>query len=252
MGSQIDMTGKVVIVTGGSRGVGRGITTCYLRAGAEVVICGRNEPEGSVSVDGREAHFVRANVRKPEELENLFERALEIGGRLDVLVNNAGGTPPGDALTASPGFHSAIVDLNLVAPLNASAAAFRIMEKQPEGGTILFISSVVAFDPGPSTPAYCAAKAGLNALSLSLAKRFAPRVRVNTVTAGLIVTEQSELFYGEDEGSAMAQAIPMQRMGTPEDIGHACLLLSDPALASWITGANLECHGGLQVPIISA
>jgi NAD(P)-dependent dehydrogenase (short-subunit alcohol dehydrogenase family) len=251
MASQIDMQGKVVIVTGGSRGVGRGITTCYLNAGAEVVTCGRNEPDEPVSAGDRAAHFVKANVRDPEGLSAIFDKALEIGGRLDVLVNNAGGTPPGDSATASPRFQSAIVDLNLVAPLNAAAAAFQIMERQPEGGSIIFISSVVANDPGPSTPAYCAAKAGIDALSISLAKRFAPRVRVNTVTPGLIATEQSELFYGEDEGASIVREIPMQRMGRPEDIGKACLLLSDPELAGWITGSNLGCHGGLQRPILT-
>jgi len=246
--SVIDMTGRVVIVTGGARGVGRGIVRRFHEAGAEVVICGRNEPAEPVSDAGRTARFIAADVRDPEQIRSVVDETLKAHDRLDVLINNAGGTAPSDTKTASPRFHSAIVDLNLVAPLNFSVAAYHAMEKQEGGGSILFISSVAADVPDPISPAYAAAKAGIANLCSSLAMDFAPKVRVNAITVGLILTENSEAFYGPG-GSRVVNDIPLGRLGTPEDIGDACLLLSEPRYAGWITGANLACHGGLMVPI---
>ncbi len=248
MASVIDMTGRVVIVTGGGRGVGRGIVRRFHEAGADVVICGRNEPAEPVSDAGKTALFITADVRDPEQVKAVVETTVKARGRLDVLVNNAGGTGPSDTKTASPRYHSAIIDLNLVAPLNFSVAAYHAMADQEEGGSILFISSVAADVPDPVSPAYAAAKAGIANLCSALAMDFAPKVRVNAITGGLILTEKSEEFYGRD-GPLVVKHIPLGRLGTPEDIGDACLLLSEPRYASWITGANLACHGGLMVPI---
>ncbi|MCH2171738.1 SDR family oxidoreductase [Myxococcota bacterium] len=242
------MTGRVAIVTGGGRGVGRGITRCFLEAGADVVICGRKPLPEPVEDGGRQAHFVQADIRKPEGVESVVNAATETFGRLDVLVNNAGGTAYADTLTVSPGFHRSTVDLNLVAPLNCSVAAYHAMKGNPEGGSIVFISSVAATIPDPVTPAYAAAKAGLSNLCRSLAMEFAPKVRVNTVIAGLILTKDSETYYGEG-GKDVRDKIPMGRMGSPEDVGNACLLLSEPRYAGWITGAALECHGGFPYPL---
>ena len=248
MASVIDMTGRVVIVTGGARGVGRGIVRRFHEAGGDVVICGRKEPAEPVADAGKTALFVQADVRDPEQIRVVVEQTVKAHGRLDVLVNNAGGTAPSDTKTVSPRFHSSIIDLNLVAPLNFSVAAFRVMADQDDGGSILFISSVAADVPDPVSPAYAAAKAGIANLCSALAMDFAPKVRVNAVTAGLILTENSEAFYGPG-GAHVVNHIPLGRLGTPEDVGDACLLLSEPRYAGWITGANLACHGGLMVPI---
>lgn len=248
MASVIDMTGRVVIVTGGARGVGRGIVRRFHEAGAQVVICGRNEPAEPVSDAGKTAHFITADVRDPEQIRKVVDETVKVHDRLDVLINNAGGTAPSDTKTTSPRFHSAIIDLNLVAPLNFSVAAYHAMEKQEGVGSIVFISSVAANVPDPISTAYAAAKAGIANLCSSLAMDFAPKVRVNAITAGLILTENSEAFYGPG-GSRVVDHIPLGRLGTPEDIGDACLLLSEPRYAGWITGANLACHGGLMVPI---
>jgi NAD(P)-dependent dehydrogenase (short-subunit alcohol dehydrogenase family) len=242
------MAGRVVIVTGGSRGVGRGIVRRFHEAGADVVICGRNEPSEPVADAGKTALFVQANVRDPDQIKAVVEATVKAHGRLDVLVNNAGGTSPSDTKTASPRYQSAVIDLNLVAPLNFSVAAYHVMADQEEGGSILFMSSVAADVPDPVSPAYAAAKAGIANLCSALAMDFAPKVRVNTITGGLILTPDSEAFYGPG-GSLVVNRIPLRRLGTPEDIGDACLLLSEPRYASWITGANLACHGGLMVPI---
>ena len=248
MRDPIDMTGKVAIVTGGGRGVGRGITTRLLEAGAEVVICGRNEPESLPSAEGRAAVFIAADVREPEQIDRVIALATGRFGRLDLLVNNAGGAPPADAATASPRFSEAILRLNLIAPLVFAQKANAWMQTQEDGGCILNISSVSAVRPSPGTAAYGAAKAGLLSLTTSLAVEWAPKVRVNAIVAGLIRTEQASLHYGNEAGiAAVAATIPLGRMGEPADVGDACLFLAS-RLASYVSGAALLVHGGGERP----
>ena len=239
---------KAVIVTGGTRGIGRGIVTAFHEAGYNVLVCARSEPEYPIVDGDRTASFMAADVRDPEHVDAVVSRATEEFGRLDVLINNAGGTPVADVTTASPRFHRSIVDLNMLAPLTFSVAANRVMQEQPEGGSIVFISSVAALFPEAEAVSYAAAKAGLDALSTGLAKALAPKVRVNTVTVGLVATPDSAQFYTEDADKNVASRIPMQRMGTPQDVANACLLLCDSERAAFITGANLACHGGRQTP----
>ncbi|MBT8766000.1 SDR family oxidoreductase [Metapseudomonas boanensis] len=248
MGSVLDFTGKVVLVTGGGKGVGRGISLRFLQQGAEVVICGRLAPESLPEHGGRSAYFVPCDVRDVDQLQALVEGIKARFGRLDVLVNNAGGAPHADAATASPRFSESIVRLNLLAPLNLCQLANRVMQEQPEGGAIINICSVSAIRPSPGTAAYGAAKAGLLNLTRSLAVEWAPRVRVNAVTAGLILTEQAELHYGDAEGVArVAASIPLERMANPGDIGDACLYLASP-MASYVSGVDICVHGGGEKP----
>ncbi len=252
MAVDFDMSGRVVIVTGGGKGVGRGITRRFLEAGAEVVICGRGEPEEPIEADGRSAHFQAADVRDVEQIGTVVDYAKQEFGRLDVLVNNAGGAPEADAATVSPRFSEAIIRLNLVGPLNFAQAANAVMQEQPDGGTIINISSVSALRPSPGTAAYGAAKAGLLSLTTTLAVEWAPRVRVNAVSAGMIRTEQSHLHYGDEEGiKAVGATVPLGRIGEPEDVGNACLYLASP-LASYISGTNLLLHGGGEKPAFLA
>ncbi len=126
--------------------------------------------------------------------------ALQHFGRLDVLVNNAGGAPYAEAATASPRFSEAIIRLNLIAPLNFSQVANRVMQQQAEGGSIINIASVSTIRPSPGTAAYGAAKAGLVNLGTSLAVEWAPKVRVNALVVGLTETEQAHLHYGDQAG----------------------------------------------------
>ncbi len=243
-----DLSGRVVIVTGGARGIGRGIAESFLAAGAEVTICGRSEPESLPTVDGRVAAFVAADVRDPEAIEHVVADTVSRSGRLDVLINNAGGSPPADSATASPRFSRSIIDLNLIAPLVFSQAANAVMQGQESGGCIVNIASVSGIRPSPGSAAYGAAKAGLLNLTTTFAVDFAPRVRVNAVTAGLIVTEQAHLFYGDDEGiAAVGRTVPLGRMGTPADVAGVCLFLASP-LAAYVSGANILVHGGGERP----
>ena len=248
MGDPLDMSGQVVIVTGGCRGIGRGIATRFLDAGADVVVCCRHEPEEPLGGGGREAMFVEADVREVDQIDRVVSATREQFGRLDVLVNNAGGAPEAPAATASPRFSASIISLNLVAPLNFSQRANAVMQEQDEGGVIVNIASVSGMRPSPGAAAYGAAKAGLLNLSQTLAVEWAPKVRVNCVTAGLIRTEQSHLWYGDEAGvAAVGATVPLGRMGEPDDVAGVCLFLASP-LASYMSGSNVVAHGGGERP----
>jgi len=239
---------RVVIVTGGGRGIGRAIADRFLENGASVVVCGRTTPTESLG----EAVFVQADVREPDAADKVVGFAVERFGRVDVLVNNAGGSPYAEAATASPRFSSAIVALNLLAPLYLAQKANAVMQGQDEGGVIVNVASVSGTRPSPGTAAYGAAKAGLLNLTQSLAVEWAPKVRVNAVTPGLVHTEQSHLHYGDAAGiAAVAATVPMGRMAEPRDVAEACFFLASPA-ARYVTGANLLVHGGGERPAFLA
>lgn len=250
MGQQqgLDYTGKVVLVTGGTKGIGAGIAQAYLDAGAEVIVCARNAPEQLPASGGRRAVFCAVDVRDADSLQALFAGIQRDFGRLDVLVNNAGGAPAADAATASPRFHESIIRLNLIAPLNVAQHANRLMQAQEQGGCIVFIGSVAAQRPSPGTAAYGAAKAGVLALVTSLAVEWAPKVRVVTVSPGLVLTDQAHLHYGSEAGiAAVGAGIPAGRMADAADIANACLFIASP-LASYASGCNLLLHGGGERP----
>jgi NAD(P)-dependent dehydrogenase (short-subunit alcohol dehydrogenase family) len=192
--------------------------------------------------------FVAADVRQIVDIDRVVTVTIERFGRLDVLVNNAGGSPIADAATASPRFSESILKLNLIAPLNFAQRANAVMQTQEPGGTIINIASVSGTRPSPGTAAYGAAKAGLLNLTQTLAMEWAPRVRVNAVTAGMIRTEQAHLHYGDAAGiAAVAATVPLGRLGEPEDVADACLFLASP-LARYISGASLAVHGGGERP----
>jgi NAD(P)-dependent dehydrogenase (short-subunit alcohol dehydrogenase family) len=244
----LDFSGRVALVTGGGRGVGLGITRRFLAAGARVVIASRKAPERLPAEEGREALFVECDVRDPEAIDRAVAFACERCGRLDVLVNNAGGSPAADAATASPRFSEAIIRLNLLAPLSFAQRANAVMQAQEEGGSIVNVASVSAIRPSPGTAAYAAAKAGLLSLTATLAVEWAPRVRVNAVTAGMIETELAQLHYGDAEARArVAATVPLGRLGQPRDVADACLFLASP-LARYVSGASLLVHGGGERP----
>lgn len=248
MADPLDLAGRVVVVTGGGRGVGRGISETFLGAGADVVVVSRREPDLLPTVGGRVASFVAADVREYAETIAVVHGIAREFGRLDVVVNNAGGAPPSDAATASPRFVEKVVALNLIAPFVVAQAANSVMQAQDDGGLIVNIGSVSAYRPAPTAAAYAASKAGLASLTKSLAVEWAPKVRVNLVVGGLIRTEQSDLFYGNEAGiSAVSATVPLGRLAEPSDIGGACLYLASP-LAAYVSGAEIAVHGGGEPP----
>ncbi len=246
--SALDFNGQTVLVTGGTRGLGRVICRTFLDAGADVVTCARNAPDKPVkSSDGsRQATFVAADVRDPDQVGAVVAAAVEQTGRLDVLVNNAGGAPPAESSTASPNFNAKVIALNLTSALTFSQAARGAMADS--GGVILNISSVSGTRTNPGGAAYGAAKAGLANMGRTLAHEWGPAIRVVTVTVGMIITDEAAAFYGDGgRREAIGGLLAAGRMGEPEDVADMCLVLASP-LARWVTGTEVEVHGGDERP----
>ncbi|WP_214413154.1 SDR family oxidoreductase [Sphaerisporangium fuscum] len=244
--AEYDYSGRVVLVTGGTKGLGAGVAGAFLRAGAEVVVCARKPPDRPIRTPGpapfREARFLPADVRDPDDVDRLLGRIEGAYGRLDVLVNNAGGSPPAPLAGTSPRLHARIVELNLTAPLLVSQRAHPLLAAS--GGSVVMIGSVSGDRPSPGTSAYGAAKAGLHHLAACLAAEWAPRVRVNAVVVGLAETENAADHYGGDV-ERVAATVPAGRMARPDDVAAACLWLASPG---YVTGARLHLHGGGEIP----
>ena len=240
--------GQVVVVTGGTKGIGKVIAENFLRVGAEVVVCARNAPEDPVAYDDRQAKFITCDVRDHEQIKAVIALCDEEYGKLDVLVNNAGGAPPADSLTASERFTRSVIDLNLVSPILFSQEAANLIRKSSGTGVILNISSVSGMRANPLGVAYGAAKAGVINATETLALEWGPDIRVISITAGLVLTEESRNFYGDDESVAkIAATLPMQRLGSPQDVANACLFAASDK-AEWMSGSNIVLHGGGDKP----
>ncbi|WP_251092963.1 SDR family oxidoreductase [Streptomyces sp. Caat 7-52] len=234
------LRGSTVVVTGGTRGVGAGIARAFAEAGARVLACARRPPEHQV--DGVE--FTAVDLRDPPAVRAFFAGLP----RLDVLVNNAGGTPYrrlADA-DADAERHAKVIELNLITPLTASLAAYEHLRRSR--GSIVMVGSVSGGRPSPGSAAYGAAKAGLANLAASMAVEWAPEVRVNTLVAGMVHTGSSHLHYGGPDGiAAVSRTVPLGRLALPADVGAAALFLASDA-AAYISGASLHVHGGGERP----
>ncbi len=255
MCSEGEHAGKSVVITGGTRGIGAGLARAYLQAGSRVLVCARTPPADPgllPTADGRAAIFCQADVRQAEQAARLIRTAADLFGTVNVVINNAGGSPEVAAAEASPRFHQKIIELNLLAPLLVAQSANAVMQTQDDGGSIVMIGSVSGSRPSPGTAAYGAAKAGLQHLVTSLAIEWAPKVRLNTVAPGFVATNAAAGHYGDDVGmTAVAQTVPMQRLATPEDVAAACLFLTSPQ-AAYISGSSLLVHGGGEPPAFLA
>jgi NAD(P)-dependent dehydrogenase (short-subunit alcohol dehydrogenase family) len=241
-GINLQLGGRVVLVTGGVRGVGAGISSVFADQGAIVVTCARRP------VDGLPYEFHSCDVRDDESVAAMIEAIVASHGRLDVVVNNAGGSPYVLTADASAKFNTKIIELNLLGPLSVSQHANAHMQTQTHGGSIINITSVSGRRPTPGTAPYGAAKAGIESLTTTLAVEWAPKVRVNSVVVGMVETEQSELFYGDaDSIAAISANVPLKRLAKPTDVGWAAAFLASDA-ASYISGASLEVHGGGEPP----
>ncbi|WP_333776751.1 SDR family oxidoreductase [Streptomyces sp. IBSBF 3136] len=230
--------GRVVVVTGGTRGVGAGIARAFARTGARVLACARRPPEQLL--EGVE--FVPLDLRDPPAVRAFFA-ALP---RLDVLVNNAGGTPYRRLTDADAERHARVIELNLVTPLTASLAAHEQLRRTR--GSIVMVGSVSGGRPSPGSAAYGAAKAGLENLAASMAVEWAPEVRVNTLVVGMVRTEASAPHYGGPDGiAAVSRTVPLGRLATPADVAEAAVFLASGA-AAYISGASLLVHGGGERP----
>ncbi|MFF5141006.1 SDR family oxidoreductase [Streptomyces sp. NPDC013157] len=231
-------SGRTVVVTGGTRGVGAGIARAFAETGAQVVACARRPPEQPV--EGVE--FTPLDLRDPPAVRAFFD-ALP---RVDVLVNNAGGTPYRRLTDVDAERHVRVIELNLLAPLTASLAAYEHLRRAR--GAVVMIGSVSGARPSPGSAAYGAAKAGLENLARSMAVEWAPEVRVNTLVVGMVRTELADLHYGGQDGiEAVSRTVPLGRLAAPSDVGAAAVFLASDA-AAYISGASLLVHGGGERP----
>ncbi|MET9468083.1 SDR family oxidoreductase [Streptomyces sp. NPDC006544] len=242
----MELNGRVVVVTGGTRGVGAGIARSFLAAGAHVVVCARRPPERPVAVEGRAASYVALDLRDPAAVQDFFATLAGRHGHLDCLVNNAGGTPYRLLGEGEAQRHARVLELNLTAPMTASLAAYPWLREAH--GSVVMIGSVSGTRPSPGTAAYGAAKAGLENLARSMAVEWAPDVRVNSLVLGMVRTELSHLHYGDAAGvAAVGATVPLGRLAEPSDVGDAAVFLASDR-AAYVSGASLLVHGGGERP----
>ena len=248
MADLFDLTGKVALVTGGSRGLGRAMTLAFAERGADVVIASRKAENCDAVAKEAEALGVRAlphacHVGHWDELAGLADAAYAAFGQVDVLVNNAGMSPLYPKLSAvTEELFDKVIGVNLKGPYRLSALIGERMAAG-SGGAIINVSSTAAVQATPDSEPYGAAKAGVNSLTLSLARAYAPKVRVNCIQAGPFLTDISRAWDMAAFERNAKQRIALQRGGQPEEVVGAALYLASDA-GSFTTGAIIRVDGG--------
>ncbi len=244
--TRFDFSGQTVVVTGGSRGIGRQICESFAVAGAKVYSCSRRKAEIPFEQSSIESELV--DVRDPEATEAWLERCASGRGGIDVLVNNAGGAPSVASSEITPQRTARILELNLNAPLVLCQQVYRHMMALETGGVIVNIVSISSTRPTPGSVAYGAAKSGLMNATTSLAVEWGPKIRVNCIVSGLVVTDMTEGHYGDEaQKRRITGSIPAQRFARTDEIAHACLFLAAKD-SSYVSGAALEVTGGGEWP----
>ncbi|MBW1882238.1 MAG: SDR family oxidoreductase [Deltaproteobacteria bacterium] len=240
---------QVAIVTGSGRGIGAGTALAYADAGADVVVSARTvaqleETAEKVRARGRRALVVECDVLDPEQRKNLVEKAVDEFGRIDILVNNAGGWPPKPTLDTTEDEFDACFRFNVTSAFAMTRLAVPKMVETAGSGAIVNISSVAGRFNARGFAAYGTAKSALSFLTRSLAQDFAPKVRVNGIAVGSILTDALAGFMTDDFERQMLAKTPMARLGQVEDIAACALYLASPA-ASYVTGEIYGVNGGL-------
>ena len=240
---------QVAIVTGSGRGIGAATAIAFAEAGADVVVSARTlsqmeETAKQVRARGRRALIVPCDVLDPGQRAALVDRTLEEFGRLDILVNNAGGWGPQPTLSQTDDDFDACFRFNVTTALAMSKLAVPKMVETAGKGAIVNISSVAGRFNQAGFAAYGTAKAALSFLTGNLAQDFAPKVRVNAIAVGSILTEALSNFMSDDMEREMISNTPLGRIGEPEDIAACALYLASPA-ASYVTGEIYGVNGGL-------
>ena len=249
------LEGKTVVVTGGAKGIGAGISRAMAQGGARLVITGRDgaalqRMRRELEPLGAPVLAVQADLTAPADTARVVEQALSAFGRIDGWVNNAGSASPGDVgplLSIDPGQWDRVLDLNLKWTFFAAQAAARAME---HGGSIVNITSRSGSYANPGTGHYGAAKAAMDNLTLTMAAEWGHKgIRVNAVAPGVVLTEElAKTYHTEGRIRRQVETVPLQRMGRPEDIGPLCVYLVSDASA-WTSGALIHVHGGSPLPM---
>jgi 7-alpha-hydroxysteroid dehydrogenase len=244
---------KVAVITGGGRGLGAAIALAFAEVGADVVIASRTQSEldavaEQVRATGRRAHTVAADLAHPEVTAALAQQAVEAFGRLDVVVNNVGGTMPNTLLTTSTKDLKDAFTFNVVTAHALTVAAVPLMLEHSGGGSVINISSTMGRLAGRGFAAYGTAKAALSHYTRLAALDLCPRIRVNAIAPGSILTSALDVVASNDElRKPMEKVTPMRRLGDPADIAAAAVYLASPA-GDFLTGKTLEVDGGLTFP----
>ncbi len=244
-----DLTGKVAVVTGGSRGLGREMVLAFAQAGADVVIASRkieNCEELAKEVEtttGRRALAVACHVGEWGQVEDLAQVSYDTFGKVDVLVNNAGMSPLYDHVShVSESLYDKVLDVNLKGPFRLTAIVGTRMA-EGDGGSIIMVSSTGSIHPRADIIPYAAAKAGLNAMTAGFAHAFGPKVRVNCIMPGPFLTDISHAWDMEAFAQRAKTTIFLQRGGEPHEVVGAALYFASAA-SSYTTGAILQISGG--------
>jgi NAD(P)-dependent dehydrogenase (short-subunit alcohol dehydrogenase family) len=243
-----DMTGKVAVVTGGSRGIGAAIVRGFADAGADVVIASRKLPNCEALATeiendtGRRALAVACHVGRWDDCDRLVDIVYDTFGRCDVFVNNAGMSPlyP-DLASITEEYYDKVQAVNLKGPFRLGALAGTRMAAG-DGGAIINVSTIGSLRPGANELVYACAKAGLNALTIGLADAFGPKVRANAILPGPVLTDIADAWT-EEMRTGIADTIPLQRAGEADDFVGTALWLASAASA-WVTGVLVRVDGG--------
>ena len=239
-----DLTGKIALVTGGSRGLGLQMVRAFAAHGADVVIVSRKLDACEAAADevkalGRRALAIAAHVGKWDEIDRMLETAYAAFGRIDILVNNAGMSPRQPSHEVTEALFDSVMNLNFKGPFRlASQVAKRMADG--DGGVIVNISSSGALVPLPGVVPYSGAKAALNAMTVSFAHEYGPKVRVNTISAGPFLTDIAKAW---PEEARQRSSNALGRPGRPEEVVTTALYLASPA-SSFTTGAIVRVDGG--------
>lgn len=241
---------KVAVVTGAGKGIGAAIACGFAEAGADVVLAARTETDlqgvaAQIETLGRRALVVPTDVLQFDQLQRLADRVMAEFGRLDIVVNNAGGFPPKPTLSTTAREFESAFRFNVSTAFELSRICAPLMFESAGGGCILNISSIAGHKPAPCFAAYGTAKGALSFLTQELAQEFAPRIRVNAIAVGSTKTDALNTVLTEEIEQTMVDLTPMARLGEVEDIALGALYLCSPA-ASYVTGEILGVNGGME------
>ena len=251
------LEGKVAAVTGGGRGIGRGISLAMAQAGAAVVLSGRSAAPleataATIRESGGQALVLPGDITGPGAAAAIAQAAVETFGGLDAWVNNAGSADPGDVgplIDIDEGQWDRVVDLNMKSAFFAAQAAARVMKALGRGGSIVNITSRSGSQPNPMTGQYGAAKAGVENLTATMAVEWGHHgIRVNGIAPGVVMTEEMTAWMSPQAAARQVESVPLGRLGRPEDVGPLCVYLASDE-SEWVSGTVVQLTGGSRVPV---